>query len=83
MVHVIGDILQSIGVIIAAIIIYLEPEYKVADPICTYLFSLLVIFTTVPVVKDCFKILMEGTPKGMNVVEIRQRLLEIPEVMIV
>jgi len=62
---VIGDIIQSIGVIIAASIICIWPEAKIADPICTYLFSLLVLFTTVPVVKDCVKILMEGTPQGI------------------
>ncbi|MGH0124355.1 UNVERIFIED_CONTAM: hypothetical protein FKN15_018386, partial [Acipenser sinensis] len=33
-VHVIGDLLQSVGVLIAAIIIYFRPEYKVADPVC-------------------------------------------------
>ena len=57
--HVIGDMLQSIGVIIAAICIYIWPEAKIADPICTYIFSILVIFTTVPVFRDCVKVLME------------------------
>lgn len=38
-----------------------QPEYKVADPICTFLFSALVLGTTVPVTKDVFRILMEGT----------------------
>ena len=37
-----------------------QPEFKVADPICTFLFSVLVIGTTVPVTKDIFRILMEG-----------------------
>jgi len=71
-VHVIGDMLQSIGVIIAATIIYKWPEAKIADPICTYLFSILVMFTTIPVVKDCGKILMEGAPQGISIPEIKQ-----------
>lgn len=37
-----------------------QPEYKVADPICTFLFSVLVLGTTLPVTKDVFRILMEG-----------------------
>lgn len=37
-----------------------QPEYKAADPICTFLFSALVLGTTVPVTKDVFRILMEG-----------------------
>lgn len=37
-----------------------QPEYKAADPICTFLFSALVLGTTFPVTKDVFRILMEG-----------------------
>lgn len=37
-----------------------QPEYKVADPICTFLFSVLVVGTTLPITKDVFRILMEG-----------------------
>ena len=65
-VHVIGDMLQSIGVIIASVLIYIWPETKTADPICTYLFSILVIITTIPVFKDCMVILMESKPKGVE-----------------
>lgn len=41
-----------------------QPEYKVADPICTFLFSLFVLGTTVTILRDVFRILMEGTPPG-------------------
>lgn len=37
-----------------------QPEYKVADPICTFLFSVLVLGTTLPVTKDVFRVLLEG-----------------------
>jgi zinc transporter 2 len=69
-VHVIGDMIQSIGVIIAALIIHFfgdsNKEVLIVDPICTYLFSILVIFTTIPVFKDCVRVLMESNPKGNN-----------------
>jgi len=58
-IHLLGDMVQSIGVISAAIIIYVKPEYKIADPICTYIFSVLVMMTTVPIFKDCIKMIME------------------------
>jgi zinc transporter 2 len=32
-IHIIGDIVQSIGVIIAATIIYFEPGWQIIDPI--------------------------------------------------
>ena len=49
--HVLGDMLMSVGVIIAATIIYFKEDWKVADPICTYLFSVIVCFTVSKVVK--------------------------------
>jgi len=47
MIHVIGDLIQSIGVLIASIVIYFYPSMNILDPICTFLFSIIVIFTTV------------------------------------
>lgn len=61
-VHVLGDLVQSIGVLIAAIIIKYT-NFKIADPICTFLFSFLVLMTTMPILKDTFNILMEAAPK--------------------
>ena len=43
-----GDIIQSVGVLVAAVLIKISPEFYVADPICTFLFSVLVILTTIP-----------------------------------
>jgi hypothetical protein len=51
-IHIIGDIVQAIGVLIAAILIYACPEWQVIDPICTFMFSILVMFTTYYIVKD-------------------------------
>ena len=59
--------------LIAALLIYFlgkknakgEPIFsywEYADPFCTYLFSILVLFTTFGVAKECVKVLMEGVP---------------------
>jgi len=64
--HVMGDMLISVGVIIAALIITWNPNWWYADPICTYLFSVIVFVTTVPIIKNCVKIIMEGTPKNIS-----------------
>ncbi|KAL7061503.1 hypothetical protein AAHC03_0328 [Spirometra sp. Aus1] len=80
-IHVIGDFLQSIGVMVAAFVIFFKPEYKIADPICTFIFSVLVLLTTVSILKDAMNILMEGTPKGINFAEVRQALYDIPGVV--
>jgi len=55
-----GDAIQTIGVLIAGIIVWVKPEYKIADPICTFLFSVIVLFTTVGILKDAIHVLMEG-----------------------
>ena len=40
--------------------IALQPEWKLADPICTFFFCLLVLFSTVNVLKDALRVVMEG-----------------------
>ncbi|KAF4100499.1 proton-coupled zinc antiporter SLC30A8 isoform X1 [Onychostoma macrolepis] len=76
-VHVIGDLLQSVSVLVSAIIIFFKPEYKIADPICTFLFSLFVLGTTFTIMRDIIIVLMEGTPTGVNYNEVRERLLRV------
>merc|ERR1712227_712484 len=76
-IHVVGDFIQSIGVFIAALIIYFKPEWKIADPICTFLFSLLVLFTTFNILRDTMNVLMEGTPRGIKYSEVRRAILGI------
>ncbi|XP_033726550.1 zinc transporter 2-like [Pecten maximus] len=79
-IHVLGDLLQSIGVLIAAVLIYFKPEWKIADPICTFVFSVLVIVTTLTVVRDLLRVLMEGTPRGVDIKELQLRLYGLPGV---
>ncbi|XP_078134232.1 proton-coupled zinc antiporter SLC30A2-like [Sander vitreus] len=76
-IHVVGDLVQSVGVLLAATIIHFWPEYKAADPICTFLFSVLVLGTTLPVTKDVFRILMEGVPYGVTFSTVRELLLSV------
>lgn len=66
-IHMAGDMIQSLGVIAAAVIIYIKPTWTIADPICTFLFSILVLFTTVPIFCDCMKIMMEASPEEVEV----------------
>ncbi|XP_017773702.1 PREDICTED: zinc transporter 2-like [Nicrophorus vespilloides] len=62
--HVIGDLLQSVGVLIAAIVIKIFPDAVIADPICTILFSVIVVGATVKVAKDSLMLLAEASPRG-------------------
>ena len=77
MIHIIGDIIQSIGVIIAAILIYFFPNYQIIDPLMTIFFSVIVVFTTVPIIKQCILVIMEGTHPDYNIDEIRNIISEV------
>ncbi|XP_054427747.1 proton-coupled zinc antiporter SLC30A2 isoform X1 [Pteronotus mesoamericanus] len=76
-IHVIGDLLQSLGILVAAYILYFKPEYKYVDPICTFLFSVLVLGTTLTILRDVILVLMEGTPKGVDFTAVRDLLLSV------
>nr|XP_004661435.1 zinc transporter 8 [Jaculus jaculus] len=65
-VHALGDVFQSISVLISALIIYFKPDYKIADPICTFIFSILVLASTIMILKDFSILLMEGVPKSLS-----------------
>jgi cation diffusion facilitator family transporter len=77
LIHVIGDALQNIGILIAGIIIYFFPSYNIMDPLCTYIFSIIVGFTTISILKDCISVLMEGVPMETDLNSIEKDLKNI------
>ncbi|XP_055256643.1 probable proton-coupled zinc antiporter SLC30A3 isoform X3 [Moschus berezovskii] len=79
-VHVLGDLLQSLGVLIASILIYFKPQYKAADPISTFLFSICALGSTAPTLRDVLRVLMEGTPRSVGFEPVRDTLLSVPGV---
>ncbi|KAG7333595.1 hypothetical protein KOW79_003730 [Hemibagrus wyckioides] len=76
-IHALGDLVQSVGVLIAAYIVRFKPEYKLADPVCTYIFSVLVLVTTLRIIRDTGLILLEGAPRHLNVSVMREDLLKL------
>ncbi|CAG5104087.1 Oidioi.mRNA.OKI2018_I69.chr1.g1087.t1.cds [Oikopleura dioica] len=71
MVHIVGDLVQSIGVLAAGIFVKCYPGHRevavLADPICTFLFMTIVFFTTLPIIRDLAFILMGGVPEEVTV----------------
>lgn len=63
--HVIGDLLGSVGAIIAAILIMLFGWY-IADPIASMIVSLLVLYSGWNVLKESVNILMEAKPSNID-----------------
>eukprot|EP00172_Hildenbrandia_rubra_P000782 Plantae.Rhodophyta-Hildenbrandia_rubra.ctg14389.p1 GENE.Plantae.Rhodophyta-Hildenbrandia_rubra.ctg14389~~Plantae.Rhodophyta-Hildenbrandia_rubra.ctg14389.p1 ORF type:complete len:430 (-),score=58.84 Plantae.Rhodophyta-Hildenbrandia_rubra.ctg14389:630-1919(-) len=75
--HVLGDALQNIGVIVAAVVIMLVPSWSFVDPLCTILFAVIVISTTQKLARETLTVLMEGTPEGCNISEIYNALMKL------
>ncbi|XP_008308739.1 putative proton-coupled zinc antiporter SLC30A4 isoform X1 [Cynoglossus semilaevis] len=79
-IHALGDLLQSVGVLIAAYIVRFKPDLKLADPICTYIFSVLVLITTFRIMKDTVVIVLEGVPRHLDSDRIKEDLLKLEDV---
>ncbi|CAG8553903.1 2866_t:CDS:2 [Racocetra persica] len=72
--HVLGDFLSSLGVLISAIIIMFDPSKVWVDPICTFVFSALVMITTYGVFRSSIRVLMEATPLHIDSFAVRKDL---------
>ena len=70
-IHILGDMIQSTGVLLAALAIYLfqdtHPGVRILDPICTFCFAIVVLCITFPVSKDCIFVLLESTPRDLDI----------------
>uniref|UniRef100_A0A182Q4F6 Cation efflux protein cytoplasmic domain-containing protein n=1 Tax=Anopheles farauti TaxID=69004 RepID=A0A182Q4F6_9DIPT len=73
-IHVIGDFIQSIGVLVAAIVIKFAPHLKMFDPICTFVFSLIVLVTTVRIFRDSMRILVDAVPVDITLERLSSEL---------
>ncbi|CAG8474409.1 7843_t:CDS:2, partial [Acaulospora colombiana] len=60
--HALGDLLSSLGVLISSIVIIYDPSKMWVDPLCTFLFSALVMATTFGILRSSVRVLMEATP---------------------
>ncbi|WP_226658829.1 cation diffusion facilitator family transporter [Pseudalkalibacillus hwajinpoensis] len=74
--HVLGDLLGSIGAIIAALLIMFA-GWNYADPIASAIVAVLVLVSGIRVTKDSFHVLMEGTPSNINLEEVKSTIVEI------
>ena len=77
MIHIIGDIIQSVGVIIASILIYFFPSYHILDPLMTIFFSFIVFFTTIPIIKECIFTIMEAKPVEFDEKSLKEGLKKV------
>ena len=78
--HNVSDALASVAVIVVGVLI-LRYELYIADPIATLLIASYVLYQGFSMIHETIHILMEGTPRGVDVNEIIEALSSLPEVV--
>jgi cobalt-zinc-cadmium efflux system protein len=77
--HVIGDTLGSVGVIIAALGLRWW-NLTWIDPLASVLISVLIVVSAMSLMREAIDILMEKAPESVEVAEVRRCLLALPGV---
>ncbi|MEQ6391147.1 cation diffusion facilitator family transporter [Bacillaceae bacterium S4-13-58] len=78
--HVLGDMLGSVGAIIAALLIMFL-GWGWADPLASVIVAILVLLSGWRVTKESIHVLMEGTPKNVNMEEVIEIIKSVPSVI--
>eukprot|EP01088_Endostelium_zonatum_P005322 TRINITY_DN168_c1_g1_i2.p1 TRINITY_DN168_c1_g1~~TRINITY_DN168_c1_g1_i2.p1 ORF type:complete len:478 (-),score=73.83 TRINITY_DN168_c1_g1_i2:38-1306(-) len=93
-IHVLGDCIQSVGVIIAAGVLwagnyftfhvrngaYARSYYNIADPAISLLFALITLLTTFRLVMQLLNVLLERVPDDIDMKQVKKELDSIPGV---
>ncbi|KJZ72456.1 hypothetical protein HIM_08125 [Hirsutella minnesotensis 3608] len=81
--HVLGDALGNLGVIVTALVVWLT-EWKgkaYADPTVSLLITTILLKTTIPLIRDSARILLQAAPEAVKVAEIRRAIETVPGVV--
>ena len=78
-IHVLGDLLGSLGAIIASILIYVF-NFTIADPIASILVSIIILKSAIGISRSSLNILMEGTPSDVNLDKIMSTIINHNEI---
>ena len=76
--HFTGDILNSIGVIVASFLIHFTGNI-LYDIIISFIISIVIFIGGVKILKESGYILMETVPEGLEIEEIRENILKVDE----
>ena len=79
--EVAGDLAGSLGVLVAGVLIVLG--IPLADAVISLLIGALIIPRTWSLLRDSLDVLLEATPKGVDMAEVKKHILEAPGVQAV
>lgn len=73
--EVVGDMLGSVAVIVAGLLIALT-GFNLIDPIASVVIGLFILPRTWNLIREAVDILLEASPKGVDMAEVRRHILE-------
>ncbi len=79
-IHMAGDTLSTAAVIIGGLGILLTGQNWI-DPVLSLIIAALILWSSAGIVRETLNILLEGTPRGVNLPEIRAEMAAIPGVL--
>jgi cobalt-zinc-cadmium efflux system protein len=77
--EVMGDLLASGAVIVAAVVIALT-DWTTADAVASAIIALMILPRTFALLRDATDVLLEATPKGVEMDRVRAHILDAPGV---
>jgi len=79
-IHMAGDTLSTAAVIAGGLGILFTGQNWI-DPALSILIAALILWSSLGIVRETLNILLEGTPRGVNLAEIREHMAEIPGIL--
>lgn len=83
LIHVLGDAINNIGVMISALIIWLTHSSSrfYADPAVSMWIAIMILISAIPLTKRSGKILLQSAPLGVKIDDVKRDLESIPGVL--
>lgn len=78
--HMLGDALGSVAIIVGALIIR-QTQWYVVDPVLSVIIGGLIIWTAWDVIRESLNVLLEGMPRGIALRDVVSSMRTIPGVM--
>lgn len=81
--HALGDMISSIGVVAAAIVIHFTDLF-IIDTLVSIFIALIIIYWAIKLIRDSGHILLEGIPKDLNLEDVKtaiKKIIERPSIL--
>jgi cobalt-zinc-cadmium efflux system protein len=79
-VHMLGDALGSVAIIVGAIAIRYT-GWLAIDPILSILIAALIVWSAIDIIRESLNILLEGLPRGLSLQSVTSAMREVPGVL--